>query len=175
MPTYYEREIARVQIDAAIEQYERENFIEAITLAGAAEDILTGLLRKAGKMVERSTDDLDRFTPSLDSLANAAVEIQQQMEGLALSAKERKALREDFVQRANRARNALKHHTSKVGDTIEIEDLEEEATDMLDRATSNYWALMLEETPAMRRYLAVRLGGYQDRLEAGWREARTAW
>lgn len=154
MATHSEREIARVQIDAAIEHYERREFIPAITLAGAAEDILAGLLRKAGKVLK--SDD-GRFKPTLASLSEVSVRLQELFDGSKLSDGEREKARKAFVKRANRARNALKHHTSDSGDTIEIEDLEEEAKDILDRATSNYWQLELDETPAMQRYLATQL------------------
>lgn len=53
-------------------------------------------------------------------------------------------------ERANHARNAIKHGFG-VGPTVTF-DVEEEAKDMLTRAIDNYWALEECMTPSMERF-----------------------
>jgi hypothetical protein len=106
--------IARIQLERAMSLFtEHEDFVSAITLAGAAEEIL-------GRQVEKNA--LDEM---LDFVA------------ARLSTKElpfdRKALRDDLCF----PRNSLKH--LKVGDRTDLSfPLEEAASDLIDRAVTNY-------------------------------------
>ena len=54
----------------------------------------------------------------------------------------------EFANRANRARNALKHLEAGGFPTITL-DIRDEAKDMLTRAIDNYWLLEESLTPAM--------------------------
>lgn len=56
-----------------------------------------------------------------------------------------------FAERANRARNSLKHHNPGQESNVTC-DFYEEAVDLLDRAITNYWKLYTAVTPAMQRF-----------------------
>jgi len=56
-----------------------------------------------------------------------------------------------FIERANLARNALKHLNVGGADRVSL-DIREEAADMLDRAIANYWACTQSITPAMELF-----------------------
>lgn len=68
----------------------------------------------------------------------------------------------EFADRANRARNSLKHLNLVDGTTVEM-DLEEEATDMLDRVIDNYWRVASALTPAMIHSCSVAARGLNER------------
>lgn len=129
--TYEKADIARSQLDTAIRLFrEGEDLFAVITLAGAAEEILGRLIEEAGG------------ENSLEALRDASVRIHQALFQETRAAKV-------FAERANRARNALKHHTLGVDSTVTL-DLEREAIDMVDRAISNYWRLHHDLTDAMK-------------------------
>ena len=130
---YDKRCIALAQLETAVRLfYEGHDYFSVITLAGAAEEIFGQLLKSRGK------------TNSLEEIKAAAVSIYKHLFGEEIGSKE-------FADRANRARNALKHHDPKRFPTITL-DVIEEATDMLNRAIDNYWQLEESLTPAMERF-----------------------
>lgn len=124
--------IALVQVERAIVLAQDEyDFISAVTLAGAAEEILGSLLRLEGK--QSSYGGLKR---TLDySHENVRVE--------KLSGKEFNAL-------ANGVRNHFKHHSNT--ETIEV-DVEQEACNIVRRAIGNYTSLGHELTKTMERWI----------------------
>ena len=128
---YRKRDIAVKQLEIAISLYqERKDPFSVITLAGAAEEILGQYVKASGK------------TNSLEVLNNTALAIQR------LEGEERPR---DVVGRANYARNNLKHLTLP-DDRFSI-DAWEEATDMLTRATDNYWLLDECLSPTIENFL----------------------
>ena len=129
--------VAIAQLDRAIRLFEEGDCVCAITLAGAADDILGSLLVREGKV------------NSLTALNEASAALHQHFTGEELEPRV-------FGDRANSVRNFLKHLVTSVGPAIEV-DLIEEATDMIDRAVSNYWLLRSEETPAMARFKESQL------------------
>ena len=57
----------------------------------------------------------------------------------------------EYADRANRARNALKHFEAGGFPAFTI-DAQEEAKDMLNRAIDNYWRVEEMLTPAMKLF-----------------------
>jgi len=131
--TYDKRFIALTQLESALRLFrEGDDYFSALTLAGAAEEILGDLLRSRGQQ------------NALDDLTSGAVLIHKHLFGEEVEAKE-------FVKRANRDRNASKHLMAGGFPTITL-DIRDEAKDMLERAIGNYWRLEESLTPAMRLF-----------------------
>jgi len=132
--TTYEKDfVARQQLETAIRLFEEgADFLSVITLAGAADEIVGRLAQEAG------------VSSSLDSLKAATLAMHQHLFQEPGDAKW-------IADRANRARNALKHLNTGQGRTVTLDPVEE-ASDMLDRAITNYWSLTLSLTPTMDRY-----------------------
>ena len=130
---HYRKDLALVQLETALRLYfEGGDRGSVITLAGAADEVFGKLLAAAGGK------------PSLDSLITAVTAIQHHLEGEALEPRL-------IAERANRARNSLKHWD--VGDPHIVKfDVDVEACDMLNRAIDNYWMLEHQLTPAMERF-----------------------
>jgi len=128
---YKKRDAAIQQLETAIRLYHESNDpFSVITLAGAAEEILGQLVKASGN------------TNSLEVLNSTALAIQR-LEG------EEKP--RDVIDRANYARNNLKH-LALPDDNFSI-DAWEEATDMLTRATDNYWLLDDCPSPTIENFL----------------------
>ena len=128
--------IALAQLETALRLFHAGNdLISLITLAGAAEEIF-------GKLVKKQGHD-----NSLDSLKETAVAIHERLfaESIDPSA---------IADRANRARNALKHLTAG-GDPVSL-DLDDEAVDILNRAVDDYWILEENLTPAMEAFMRAQ-------------------
>jgi hypothetical protein len=124
--------IALSQLETALRLYfERSNFFSVITLAGNADEILGKILKTKGK--ESSLEELKK--------AVAAVHLHLFEEVLPESV---------VAERANRAKNAIKHGIGEAP-TITL-DAEQEAKDMLNRAIDNYWVLEQWLTPAMEKF-----------------------
>jgi len=108
-------DIAVKQLETAIDLFvDRGDYISAITLAGAAEEILGVLVKRSGK--HPSVDDLCRsliakYVPTADP----------------------KHIRDQYL---NKARNSLKHANRAKEDEIAIE-VEQEAISMIARALNN--------------------------------------
>jgi hypothetical protein len=132
------RDVAVQQLETALRLYfEGRDFYSVITLAGAADTILAQMLRIEGK------------EPRLEELKKATVEIARSLLGQEVSPKW-------VADRANLARNALKHWDPDQPVRVSF-DAKEEATDMLDRAVTNYWSLVGEVTPEMQRFMTAWL------------------
>ncbi len=90
--SYDKRCIALTQLETALRLFEEgQDLFSVITLAGAAEELL-------GKLLSEIAAE-----PSLDSLKKAAVEMYRALFNEEAGAKQ-------FADRANRAKNELKHH-----------------------------------------------------------------
>ncbi len=123
-------EVARVQLERALALYLRESdFVSAITLAGASEEILGKLLEQCGKK------------HALSALIEASVEYARVVQ-------DRKAKPEVFAKLANEVRNGLKHITD--GQPVLIS--QKAATEILDRAIENYFALTGNLTSSMDQF-----------------------
>ena len=126
-------EIAQIQLDRAISLFFNENdYISAITLAGAAEEILGKLLVKenVGKR------------PALKELIESSIEIHKKFH-------EEELLEKEIVQVANYYRNNCKHFGS--GEDL-LFSVDFEAAHLIDRASENYFKLTNSETPGMVRF-----------------------
>ena len=127
---YSKLQIAETQLEQALRLFEEGDFLSAITLAGAAEEILGRLLEADGRPsaysdMKRTTADIHKRM--FDSEANE------------------KKLSEIL----NGIRNGLKHLGS--GEKMEFE-AEEYAVDILDRAVSNYFFLTGKESARMENF-----------------------
>lgn len=126
-------QIALAQLETALRLFaEGSDYYAVITLAGAADEILGKRLESRGGV------------SALASLTRASVAIHQIVHGVPGSAQR-------YADRANLARNALKHLRAGGADAVDL-DIHEEAVDMLDRAISNYWELTSSLTPAMEEF-----------------------
>lgn len=113
-------EIARHQLLTAIKLWQEGDHLSALTLAGAAEEILGKRLRKIG------------HEPSFDQMKKIIV---------ALAAQEGDAdpkLESVVGDMLNKTRNTLKHYA---GDESLSFDLRADCREMLERAIANYHAL----------------------------------
>lgn len=130
----YDKEcIALAQLETALRLFtEGQDLFSAITLAGAADEIL-------GKLVTSRGGE-----SALNSLTNASAAIHQHLFG-------EHGDRKGFADRANLARNALKHLEAGGMPTVNL-DLRQEAVDLLNRAVANYWTLKTSLTPAMEAF-----------------------
>jgi hypothetical protein len=125
--------IALAQLETALRLYfEGGDYFSVVTLGGAADEIFVKLLTARG--VENS----------LESTKKAMAAIHLKLYGEALDLKV-------VADRANRARNAIKHISKDSTLTVSF-DAKEEAKDMLNRAIDNYWLLEEWLTPAMERF-----------------------
>ena len=113
-------DIAEHQLLAALRLWSEGDYLSALTLAGAAEEILGKRLRKLGR------------EPSFDQLKDLIVALAKQ-EGDGDPNTDRLV-----GSLLNDTRNALKHYA---GDDSLTFDLREDASEMLERALSNYQVL----------------------------------
>ena len=113
-------EIAQTQLKEAIALFLDKNFLCAITLAGAAEAILAGLLNSRGEhsVVEASFK-------SIQTIREAT--------GLTIMGNRQK---NEIFNQWNTARNTLKHHNNKDEEAVTI-NLFDEAYWMIKRALAN--------------------------------------
>jgi len=117
--------------------------ISAITLAGAAEEILGKLCEKQGK-----TSSLLRHAESARSLHRHLASRFPDLFGPDPGTR-------PFVDFRNKTRNELKHLMS--GGPVDV-DLREKAARLIAHAVENYRALSGRETPKMRQFQRRRLG-----------------
>ncbi len=123
--------VAEHQLERALRLFlDEKDYVCAITLAGASEEILGKLLEKAGK------------EHALGSFVKACVATGKVVYNENWSHK-------DFADMANAFRNDLKHYTD--GNSITIP--REAAVEILDRAIENFFALTGRETQNMRRFM----------------------
>lgn len=131
MPTFTKQELAAHQLERSLKLFLDENdYICAITLAGASEEIL-------GKLIEVTNQE-----HALGSFVITCVEIGKNIHYEEWPPK-------IFIKMANEFRDSLKHITD--GQSVTVP--REAAVEILDRAIKNYWLLTAEETPLMRRFL----------------------
>jgi hypothetical protein len=122
----HKTEIAKRQIEVASELFfSGGDFLAVVTLAGAAEEILSNLIKRQGQpaMIDRLVALDKRLTGGRDFAA--------------------------VVKEVNAVRNALKHARDRDEDEIDIEP--GEAIAMLSRAVVNYVLLEGSATPNMVR------------------------
>lgn len=135
-------DIAVEQLNHAISMFlKREHLVSAITLAGAAEEILGKLAAQAG------------VVPSLKRRTEGARALHKRLWGTDPSIK-------PFVNLKNKTRNELKHLGA--GAPMEV-DLEEEAMRMLDRAVENYRLLHVRRSREVAAYERARLIIWRER------------
>ncbi len=125
--------VALMQLETALELFsEGRDYYSVVTLAGAADEIF-------GKMLEARGG-----VSALVSLTRASAAIHHIVNGLP-------GFEKAFAERANLARNALKHLRAGGESACELE-IKQEAIDMLDRAISNYWELTSMLSEAMEAF-----------------------
>lgn len=128
--TFNRRSLALAQLAVAFRLFaSNQDLLAAITLAGAAEELLGKIARERG------------ITTSVESRAQAAVEIDF-LFGLESTVAQ-------HISHANKPRNALKHLGD--GDVVRFDPLEE-AADILQRATDNFWLVEQSLTPEMEAF-----------------------
>ena len=124
-------EVAEHQLERALRLFlDEKDYVCAITLAGASEEILGKLLKAFGK------------EHALGSFVTACVETGRVVYNENWS-------RKTFANMANSFRNALKHYVTE--DPIMVP--REAAVEILDRAIENFFALTSRETENMRRFM----------------------
>lgn len=117
---------AKMQLEAAIDAFNENNDVAAITLGGACEEILGALCQHRG------------LENALDSVKKHAAEININLNSRQVS------------QMLNNTKNALKHADLETDD-IEIDD--EDVRFMLTRACINYMRLDLEPSQLINEFL----------------------
>ena len=131
--THKKLDLAAELLDEAIRQFlDRKSFVCALSLAGAAEEILGRTIELRGgesSLAQRVKDHL--------MIANA-------FGSTKLTEKQSK-------WRHNFAKNAIKHLDGTDDENITL-DLEDEAIDMIGRATHNVMLLNLPYTDELRRF-----------------------
>ena len=129
-------EIAEHQLERALQLYlEESDYISAITLAGASEEILGKILEKSGE------------SHSLNEFVRACVGTGK----IIFSEDWPPKL---FADMANTFRNDLKHY--KDGESLTIP--REAATEILDRAIENHWKITGSETHYIRQFMEEEHG-----------------
>ena len=117
------------------------DYVSALTLAGASEEILGKLLNRDGK-----SHWLDEITRGAVQLLGFSKEEHETPEA--------KVSKKQIADLANFHRNRCKHLNSEAEITFAVN---EEAAEMIDRAISNYFSLTACETPAMGRFKEIVL------------------
>lgn len=117
------------QLDAAIQEYHRGHIVCAITLAGAAEEILGDICKRRG----------------LKNALTSATE-SREFTGLYPKSKDRRDL-------LNQTKNALKHAERDDEDFIEID--EHDTYLIIARAIYNLKLLKLEQSPLVRGFCEI--------------------
>jgi len=137
MLTLTKLEVAEHQLERAICLFlDESDYVRAITLAGASEEILGKLLEKEGK------------EHALENIVKSCLAVGKAIYNEIWRSQE-------FAVVANYFRNGLKHYTD--GKPITIP--REAAIEILDRAIDNFWALTGRESANMRRFREKAHGG----------------
>lgn len=121
------------QLDVALSLFlQKQSFVSALTLAGAAEEIFGKALSHSGE--QNSLDwKYERIKPALTMLHRKPL------------------LAKDFIEAENHARNAAKHIGSSSGHTVTV-DLEDAAIWMIVRACDNSGRLGLPRSANMLEF-----------------------
>ena len=135
-------DIATIQLDRAIVLFlDATDFVSAITLAGAAEEILGKLAENIGKK------------NALNELIDASKAMEEQMYG------ESEGKRSEYVSLANYYRDRLKHIND--GEDLHF-SVDHEAASLISRALDNYYLLDEEPTKVMREFEKLNFFGKQN-------------
>ncbi len=127
------RYMALTQLETALRLYfECQNYYSVVALAGAADETFGQLLTAKG------------LDSSIETIKKSVVAIHKHLTGEVIDPSA-------VADRANHARNALKHWSTGQPLVVSFDSLEE-AQDMLNRAIDNYWALEQQLSPAMERF-----------------------
>lgn len=130
-------EIAHRQIERAIVLFiDDKDYVSALTLAGAAEEILGKLLNNEGR---------EHWLDSISKSALRALGFQKKEIQSIEAAKIKKAI----ANFANQHKNRIKHYNQD-GSVTFFTDVA--AAEMIDRAIANYFDLTQRETGAMGRF-----------------------
>jgi hypothetical protein len=140
--------VSERQLDRAIQLFlDETDYYSSGTLAGAAEEILGKLLLKAGK------------EHALDNAISVLLKMLSATEVDALSEKPTQSPSGRISDVLNFYRNWLKHYQE---DDFELYiDAEEAASELIDRAVSNFFQLTSRETQQMRRFLEYQRNRYK--------------
>ncbi len=131
--TYQRVELAAEQLDVALELFlSGRSFVSALTLAGAAEEIL-------GKALVHGNQE-----PWLEQEYDIVAEPEKIRRGEPYKYKY-------FLKEKNRVRNAVKHMPDASSSSIDT-NMEDEALDMIVRARTNYRLLSLPSTRQMDQF-----------------------
>lgn len=135
--------VATQQLDTALRLYfGRQEYFSALTLAGAAEEILAVYLKRHGQP--------NAFDEALDS----SLRVYRWMFG-------KEGSRGRMHKTVNRVKNASKHMAGKEDLSLRC-NAREEAKQVIDRAVENYYRLMeyeeMNETPRIHRFNMHRVG-----------------
>ncbi len=136
-------EFARLQIDTAIDLFlEDKDFVSALTLAGAGEEITGKLLERKG---ERNM--LQKLHSWFQETTGETIKYGE------------------FAQKSNQARNALKHANNEEEDQLEI--YRWETVQMIMRAMTNYKELVGEPSGKMKIMAVwiIKTKGKYEKLE----------
>lgn len=137
-------EIAHRQLERSIELFlDKQDYISALTLAGAAEEILGKLLNKEGKQ------------HWLDDIKSGALRLLG-FEGEALQSPEAKKAGKEIADISNYYKNRCKHFNDQDHITFTVDV---QAAEMIDRAIFNYWELTHRETGIMGRFRELIIHG----------------
>lgn len=130
-------EIAERQLERAIEIFlDKKDYVSALTLAGAAEEILGKILNQRG--------DVHWLDKILDG-ALRALGFRKR----TFDSPEAKKARKEVAALANYHKNRMKHYNA--GGSLTFEPYLE-AVEMIERAMSNYSKLTGRQTGAMDRF-----------------------
>lgn len=126
-------EVAKIQLEEAISLFVSKKFLCALTLAGAAEEVLARLASARG-----GTSVTEASATAILELKNAT-----EISGLA------DVTQASLFNRWNKARNAVKHHNPKEGEILVL--------NVFDEA---YW--MIRRGLANAKTVDVRIGNEVD-------------
>jgi hypothetical protein len=130
--THQRIELAQEQLDVALDLFlSKRSFVSALTLAGAAEEILGKALKFRGKKT------------ALEYEHSVVAPVEEFLRRRSFALK-------DLINEKNRVRNAAKH--MEVSEAEVVADLEDEALWMLVRACENYKRLDFQSTPRMQEF-----------------------
>jgi hypothetical protein len=130
-------EIAHRQIERAIVVFlDDKDYVSALTLAGAAEEILGKLLNQEGK---------EHWLDNISKGALRALGFQKR----ELKTPEAATARKEIANIANFHKNRVNHYNNDGTITFLVDAA---AAEMINRAISNYFDLTKRETGAMGRF-----------------------
>lgn len=140
-------EVAHRQIERAIVVFlDDKDYVSALTLAGAAEEILGKLLNKDGK---------EHWLDSISKGALRALGFRKK----GFETPEALKARKEIANIANRYKNRFKHYNDDGTITLLVDVA---AAEMIARAISNYFVLTQRETEMMGRFKELIIWGEEN-------------